>query len=85
MGIGQIITMPLFFASNAIYPIVLMPNWLRIVAMFNPLTYLVDLLRKLMLAGGQNLNSVWSDYAILISIFIVLLYTASKIYPMVLR
>src|SRR6266568_4285355 len=25
MGIGQVLTMPLFFASNAIYPIVLMP------------------------------------------------------------
>jgi len=29
MGIGQAITMPLFFASNAIYPINLMPNWLK--------------------------------------------------------
>jgi len=25
MGIGQILTMPLFFASNAIYPLSLMP------------------------------------------------------------
>jgi len=28
MGIGQAITMPLFFASNALYPIQLMPHWL---------------------------------------------------------
>jgi ABC-2 type transport system permease protein len=26
MGIGQVITMPIFFASNAIYPLSLMPN-----------------------------------------------------------
>ena len=32
MGIGQVLTMPLFFASNAIYPISLMPRWLRVLA-----------------------------------------------------
>ena len=26
MGIGQVLTMPIFFASNAIYPIGLMPR-----------------------------------------------------------
>jgi ABC-2 type transport system permease protein len=25
MGMGQVITMPLFFASNAIYPVSMMP------------------------------------------------------------
>jgi len=29
MGIGQVLTMPIFFASNAIYPIDIMPSWLR--------------------------------------------------------
>ncbi len=28
MGIGQMITMPLFFASNALYPVSIMPGWL---------------------------------------------------------
>ncbi|MFL6257351.1 MAG: ABC transporter permease, partial [Pyrinomonadaceae bacterium] len=32
MGIGQLLTMPLFFASNAIYPIGLMPEWLRFIS-----------------------------------------------------
>ena len=32
MGMGQVMTMPLFFASNAIYPIALMPAWLRSIA-----------------------------------------------------
>jgi ABC-2 type transport system permease protein len=36
MGIGQVLTMPLFFASSAIYPIAMMPDWLKIVARFNP-------------------------------------------------
>jgi ABC-2 type transport system permease protein len=39
MGMGRVLTMPLFFASNAIYPISLMPTWLQIISHINPLTY----------------------------------------------
>src|SRR5215467_7791496 len=51
MGIGQVLTMPLFFASNAIYPVVIMPFWLQIIARGNPLSYEVDALRSMMLAN----------------------------------
>ena len=51
MGIGQVIILPLFFASNAIYPIAIMPGWLQVVANVNPLRYMVDGLRALMLPG----------------------------------
>jgi ABC-2 type transport system permease protein len=51
MGIGQAITMPLFFASSAIYPIDLMPDWLKIIARVNPLSYIVDALRALLVTG----------------------------------
>jgi ABC-2 type transport system permease protein len=54
MGVGQIVTMPLFFASNAIYPLAMMPTWLHAVARLNPLTYEVDLLRGLMITGGSS-------------------------------
>src|SRR5271154_7414681 len=57
MGFGQLMTMPLFFASNAIYPITMMPRWLQVVALLNPLTYLVDALRGLMIVGGQSAHS----------------------------
>ena len=39
MGIGQAITMPLFFASNALYPVELMPGWLQVISRVNPLSY----------------------------------------------
>ena len=39
--------MPIFFASNAIYPLSLMPDWLKAIAHANPLTYEVDALRAL--------------------------------------
>ncbi len=55
MGIGQAITMPpLFFASNAIYPISIMPVPIKIFVLVNPLTYAVDALRKTMIIGSLN-------------------------------
>jgi ABC-2 type transport system permease protein len=81
MGIGQLLTMPMFFASNAIYPLDLMPRWLRIVAQLNPLTYLVDVLRGLMIAGGENVHGYGVDFAVLLGAFVVLLMIAVRLYP----
>lgn len=39
VGVGQFLTMPIFFASNAIYPVDMMPPWLRAAAQVNPLSY----------------------------------------------
>jgi ABC-2 type transport system permease protein len=54
MGIGQAITMPLFFASNAIYPVHLMPVWLQYISKFNPLSYGVDAIRSMLLTGDYS-------------------------------
>ncbi len=54
MGIGQAITMPLFFASNALYPVSLMPGWLRVISHGNPMTYEVEALRGLLLGLKTN-------------------------------
>src|SRR5258706_2868770 len=64
MGIGQVLTMPLFFASSAIYPIAIMPGWLQVVARVNPLSYQVDALRLLMVTGSGSLNGLWIDVAV---------------------
>jgi ABC-2 type transport system permease protein len=55
MGIGQAITMPLFFSSNALYPTRVMPGWLQAVSKVNPLSYEVDALRKLLIGTPANL------------------------------
>jgi ABC-2 type transport system permease protein len=55
MGIGQAITMPLFFGSNALYPVDLMPRWLRVISHINPLSYEVDALRHLLIGTPGNL------------------------------
>ena len=81
MGIGQLLTMPMFFASNAIYPLDLMPGWLRVVARVNPLTYLVDALRGLMIVGGTSVHGYTADFGILGLVFVLLMMIAVKLYP----
>ncbi|CAN7673584.1 ABC transporter permease [Mycolicibacterium frederiksbergense] len=54
MGIGQAITMPLFFASNALYPVELMPQCLRWLSAINPLSYEVNALRGLLIGTPTN-------------------------------
>ena len=55
MGIGQMITMPLFFASNALYPVSVMPGWLKVLAAVNPLSYEVDALRGLLIGTHAHI------------------------------
>jgi ABC-2 type transport system permease protein len=47
MGIMQMIIMPMFFISGALYPVNGLPAWLTILNRFDPLTYAVDPMRKL--------------------------------------
>ncbi|MEU6476369.1 ABC transporter permease [Streptomyces sp. NPDC047017] len=63
MGIGQAITMPLFFGSNALYPVAVMPGWLQAVSKANPLSYQVDALRGLLLGTSAHLTL---DFAVLV-------------------
>lgn len=81
MGMGQLLTMPLFFASNAIYPISLMPGWLRGVSSVNPLTYEVDALRALMVRGGTSAYGVGTDLAILVASAALLVAVAARMFP----
>jgi ABC-2 type transport system permease protein len=83
MGIGQLLTMPLFFASNAIYPIGLMPDWLRAVSRVNPLSYEVDALRALMLQNGASTFGLPLDFAVLLGTTAVLVAVGAYLYPRV--
>jgi ABC-2 type transport system permease protein len=83
MGIGQVLTMPLFFASNAIYPITIMPAWLQAIALANPLTYLVDALRSLMLAVPSDYAHVGVDVLVLAGVMCVMVWLGARMYPKV--
>jgi ABC-2 type transport system permease protein len=81
IGVGQVLTMPLFFASNAIYPLLLMPGWLRALSKVNPLTYQVDILRTLMIVGGGTTFSLGRDFLMLFIALVLLVALATKLYP----
>jgi ABC-2 type transport system permease protein len=83
MGIGQMLTLPLFFASNAIYPILLMPAWLQAIARCNPLTYEVDALRDLMLVNGISVFGLGTDFLILFVVTTILVIIGAQLYPRV--
>jgi len=84
MGIGQVLTMPLFFASNAIYPISIMPSWLQVASEINPLTYEVDALRSLMIVGGVSVYGPLLDLAVLLAVTTGLVVLAARLYPRVI-
>ena len=80
MGIGQMVTMPLFFASSALYPLSIMPLWLRLIARANPLTYEVQGLRSLLLGLGGG-GALWLDFAVCGGFFVALAALAARAYP----
>jgi ABC-2 type transport system permease protein len=83
MGVGQLLTMPFFFASNAIYPISIMPRWLQAISRVNPLTYEVDALRGLMVIGGISVYGILVDVTVLLASTAVLVIIAARLYPRV--
>jgi ABC-2 type transport system permease protein len=85
MGMGQVLTMPLFFASNAIYPLSIMPGWLRTVARINPLSYQVDALRVLMVQGGQSVFGLGWDLAVQAVVLVAFVLITARLYPNVVR
>jgi len=80
MGIGQLIMMPLFFASSALYPLSIMPGWLHVVARVNPLTYEVQGLRQMLLGVGGH-GEVWLDFLVMVGFFVLTVFGATKLYP----
>ena len=67
--------MPLFFASNAIYPISIMPGWLKVIAIGNPLSYIVDATRSLLVTG--DFSSMGIDMLVICGATVILVVLAS--------
>jgi ABC-2 type transport system permease protein len=82
MGIGQAITMPLFFASNALYPVNVMPTWLRWLSTGNPLSYEVEALRGMLLGTPARLPL---DFAVLVVALLAGITTAAMLLPRLAR
>lgn len=84
MGIGQVMTMPLFFASNALYPIETLPGWLKTLSIMNPLTYQVNALRSFMITNEASAFDLCRDFGVGFFSLALLVAIASKIYPRII-
>ncbi len=81
MGVGQVLTMPVFFASNAIHPTAIMPGWLKTVSALNPLTYVVDALRTFMVASSTSSFGFGRDYAVILLTTTLMVLRGARLYP----
>jgi ABC-2 type transport system permease protein len=65
---GTIVTfvnMPMFFLSGALFPVTNLPSWLKWAFYVNPLTYSVDALRSVMIAGWHPILPLQYDILII--------------------
>jgi ABC-2 type transport system permease protein len=76
MGIGQAITFPLFFTSSALYPLSMMPHVLKEIALVNPVSYVVDAVRGLMISG--DLSELPIDI-LAIAVFLVVMFSVASV------
>jgi ABC-type uncharacterized transport system permease subunit len=73
----------LVFASNAIYPIAIMPPWLQAIAYANPLTYEVDGLPALMLGSSKSTSGLTLDFVVMLVVTTALVVIGGWLYPKV--
>lgn len=76
MGLGQMIMMPLFFGSSALYPLSIMPGWLQALTRLNPLTYEVNALRDVLINQPSDLLL---DFGVLVGALVVGVTVASSL------
>lgn len=68
-AINQFLVFPLYFLSGALYPLTFVPNWLKIIATINPISYAVDAMRWSLL--GTSHFGIWRDMAVIIITVII--------------
>jgi ABC-2 type transport system permease protein len=76
--IMNLLIMPLFFLSNALFPIDKMPGWLRAVSVFNPISYAVDGLRGLLINASQF--GIMFDFGVSIAALIISITVATYLF-----
>jgi ABC-2 type transport system permease protein len=64
MAVMNLLNLPLLFASNALFPTSLMPDWLQPLTKINPITYATDATRQLILYS-INMQQLLVDFAFL--------------------
>ena len=66
MAIINLLNLPLLFASNALFPVKIMPAWLQDVVKLNPVSYAVDGIRQLLI-GATGTYALWADFTVVLA------------------
>jgi ABC-2 type transport system permease protein len=82
--IMNFLLMPMLFVSGAFFPLTDVPGWLEFLARLNPVTYGVDAIRQVMLAGSApdaaldaiSLNSLGVDVLVMVGFLVAFLVPA---------
>ncbi len=74
MAVANLLNLPLMFASNALFPIKQMPEWLQTIAKFNPISYTTEATRNFILHSSSyplDVSTILFDFQILIIFAII--------------
>ncbi|MCX7942502.1 MAG: ABC transporter permease [Dictyoglomaceae bacterium] len=69
------LTMPLMFSSSAMFPIQIMPDWLATIARWNPITYVVNPLRTLVISGWE-MEDLIKGFSYILFLALIMLFIA---------
>jgi ABC-2 type transport system permease protein len=83
MGVMQLVIMPMFFISGALFPVTDLPGWLAVLNRLDPLTYAVEPMRTLVfshldLSGGAaaalNPGITWFGWAVPTALSVLMIF-----------
>lgn len=73
------LSLPMIFLSSALVPLTAMPGWMKTLAWLNPMTWVIDAVRPLILSGwGQALPQVMLAVSVLVVFDAVCLYGGAR-------
>src|SRR5262249_9787079 len=73
------INLPILLLAGVLLPISLGPTWMRVLAPFTPLSYLVRASRELA-AGTRTATAVWQAFAVLVPLCALVLAWATRVF-----
>ena len=66
MVVMMVLIMPMWFLSGGLYPLESMPEWMKVIASINPMTYATEAMRAVMLRG-----IIWESFAFDVLVLVV--------------
>jgi len=81
-----LVLQPMIFLSGAIFPVRRLPEWLGVIVRFNPASYPVDAIRRIVLPGspgltiGGSLLPIWSEALITLGFGLAMLTLAVRLF-----